>query len=59
MEGELGEVLGDERYKAGIMRAGRDLAEDDLVAPHEHLDAEDAPAAELSDNLAGDAPSLG
>ena len=54
MEGELGEVLGDHRDHAGVVRARGDLAEEDLVAGNKELDAEDAGPAEGAGHLGRD-----
>ena len=54
MEGELGEVLGDHRDHAGVVRSRRDLAEENLVPGDEELDPEDPASAEGVGDLAGD-----
>ncbi|VDC50576.1 hypothetical protein BREV_BREV_02064 [Brevundimonas mediterranea] len=59
MEGELAQGLAGQGDQAGVVGAGRDLGEPDLVALDEQFDAEDAPslvvwAAERLGDLAGD-----
>ncbi len=52
VEFEFGEVLGHHGDHAGVMGAGRNLAEKHLVAPDEKLDAENAVAAQrIGDDL--------
>ena len=46
VEGELAQVLGNESDQAGVMGAGGDFTEDDVVAFDEHFDAEEAATAE-------------
>ena len=42
---ELRLILRDHRHHTGIMRTGRHLAKDNLVALHEQLDTKDTPAS--------------
>src|SRR5690606_15887266 len=50
MQGELGQILGNQRDQAGIVGPRRYLAEPDLIALDEQLHAEDAsPAQRLGD----------
>ena len=52
---ELAQVLRSQRHQAGVVRAWRHFAEPHLVALHEQLHAEHAPAAEIVGDAAGDA----
>src|SRR5579863_525732 len=58
MQGELREILADQRDEPGIMRPWGDLREIDLLPPDEELDAEDAPAAEILGYGGGDCSCL-
>ena len=51
VQGEFGQVLRDERDHARIVGAGRDFAENNVIAPDEQLDAEDAAATECGGDL--------
>ena len=53
MKVELGQVLGQERDEAGVVRTRRKLGKDHLVPGDEELDAEDPVAAEIVDDLPG------
>ncbi|MNJ16539.1 hypothetical protein D3C77_108020 [compost metagenome] len=54
MQGELGEILRDQGHHAGVVGAGRDLAEPHLVASDEQLHPEQAMATQGLDHLGGD-----
>jgi hypothetical protein len=54
VQGELREVLGTQGDHARVVGPRRDLAEVDLVAAHEELDAEQARAAQGAGHLRGD-----
>ena len=52
---ELGQILGDQRDEAGVMRTRRYLAEIHGVASNEQLHAEQSAAAEVRGNRGRDA----
>ena len=42
VQGAFGQVLRNQRHQAGVVRAGRYLAEDHVIALHKHFHAEQA-----------------
>ncbi|MNH23267.1 hypothetical protein D3C79_831560 [compost metagenome] len=54
VQGELGEILRDQGHHAGVVGAGRDLAEPHLVTLDEELHPEQAMATQGFDHLGGD-----
>ncbi|OMP13167.1 hypothetical protein COLO4_02163 [Corchorus olitorius] len=59
MQGEFGEILGDQGHQAGVVGPRGDLAEPDLVALDEQFHAEQAATAQGLGDRAGDPLGLG
>ena len=54
MQLELGEALRTPRHQPGVVRAGADFREPDLLALDEQLDAENTASAKLAGNRRSD-----